>query len=423
MRLQFAAVSDVGRVRKDNQDSGYAGPWMLAVCDGVGGAARGDIASSTAVHQLRRLDVAPPDEHSDDDLTGEVAGALLRAHDRIAELVDHDPSLTSTSTTATVGRFDGQHLAIGHVGDSRAYLFRGGELQQLTHDHTFVQTLIDEGRITEEEARFHPHRNLILKALDGQRDAEPDLFTVPLEPGDRLMFCSDGVCGVLDAARIADVLGGGSPDFAATELVRTALEAGSSDNVTCVVADVVEGEGVSAEPQIVGAAGEAKRWKNPFRGHRTGDTGELEAIREEIRDDSDVPAGAIATDPLDPVAAEAMRYALRAPRRFTWIRRLLSLAIVLGVVWIVGAIGWSWSQKQYYVGEDHGVVTVFRGVKAELVWIDLSTPYERTSLQVTQLAAYDADQVKHGVTQTSLEAAHRYVAALATRTSAPGAPQ
>ncbi len=168
LRLAFSAVSDVGRVRKDNQDSGYAGAWLLAVCDGVGGGARGDIASSTAVAQLRRLDEQPGP-----DLLGLVAGGLHRSHDRIAELVDDDPALNGTSTTATVALFDGSRVGIAHVGDSRAYLMRSGTLTQLTRDHTFVQSLIDEGRITEAEARTHPHRNLILKALDGQRDPSP----------------------------------------------------------------------------------------------------------------------------------------------------------------------------------------------------------------------------------------------------------
>ena len=160
-RLQYAAISDVGRVRKDNQDSGYAGPWLLTVCDGVGGAARGDLASSTAIGQLRRLDEPPPDDENDArhrlDL---VAGALHRASDKIGDLVDDEPSLSGTSTTATVALFDGARLAMGHIGDSRAYLYRSNELSQLTTDHTFVQSLIDEGRISEADARTHHHRNL-----------------------------------------------------------------------------------------------------------------------------------------------------------------------------------------------------------------------------------------------------------------------
>src|SRR3954447_10185369 len=280
LHLRFAAVSDVGRVRKDNQDSGYAGPWLLAVCDGVGGAARGDVASSTAIQQLRRLDAAPTAD-PDHDLLARVAGALHRAHDRIGELVDEDPALDGTSTTATVALFDGARIGIGHVGDSRAYLFRGGELTQLTADHTFVQSLIDEGRITEEEARVHPHRNLILKALDGVHEAEPDLFVIELAAGDRILLCSDGASGVLDDRRLADILSTGSPDYAAVEMVRASLEAGSSDNVTCIVADVLPAtDGTEpASPMVVGFAAELRRRPRGgtsfFRGHRSGDTGEM----------------------------------------------------------------------------------------------------------------------------------------------------
>src|SRR3954468_21605549 len=221
MRLDFAAISDVGRVRKDNQDSGYVSPHVIAVCDGVGGAARGDIASSTAIAQLRKLEDNPPGlDTSESDLLGLVGNALHRAHDRIAELVDENPSLNGTSTTATVALFDGRRVGMGHVGDSRAYLFRDGEISQLTNDHTFVQTLIDEGRITEAESRVHPHRNLILRAVDGTHDLEPDLFVLELKPHDRLLLCSDGASGVLDAGRLADILSTRSPAYAALELGR-----------------------------------------------------------------------------------------------------------------------------------------------------------------------------------------------------------
>ena len=206
-KLDFSAISDVGRVRKDNQDSGYVGPHLIAVCDGVGGAARGDIASSTAIAQLRKLEEHPPGpDATDTDLLGLVSNALHRAHDRIAELVDDNPALDGTSTTATIALFEGHRIAMGHVGDSRAYLFRDGEIRQITTDHTFVQTLIDEGRITEEEARVHPHRNLILRAIDGNHDLDPDLFVLPVQLGDRLLLCSDGASGVLDAGRLADIL-------------------------------------------------------------------------------------------------------------------------------------------------------------------------------------------------------------------------
>jgi PPM family protein phosphatase len=414
LRLQFAAISDVGRVRKDNQDSGYAGPWLLTVCDGVGGAARGDIASSTAVQQLRRLD-APPS----DDLLGQVAGALHRAHDRIGELVDEDPALNGTSTTATVALFDGSRLGIGHVGDSRAYLYRDGELSQLTHDHTFVQSLIDEGRITTDDARVHPHRNLILKALDGIHEAEPDLFEIEMVAGDRLLLCSDGVSGVLDDRRLADILSTGSPDYAAVELVRASLEAGSSDNVTCVVADVLDASTPVAdddpEPMLVGAAAELRR-RAPrnrqgslFRGHRSGDTGELDPVPAEIPDD--VPF-AIPSDPIDP---EQARYAPRPPRRFVWVRRLLVAAIVVGVVWVAAAFAWSWSQEQYYVGQQDGQVVIFRGINADLPGVSLSSPYETTNVELDRLSDFDAGKVREGIDAGDLEDARNTVENLAGR--------
>ena len=425
MRLDFSAISDVGRVRKDNQDSGYVGPHVVAVCDGVGGAARGDIASSTAIAQLRKLEEAPPGpDTSDSDLLGLVSNALHRAHRRIAELVDENPSLNGTSTTATVALFDGKRVGMGHVGDSRAYLYRNGEISQLTNDHTFVQTLIDEGRITEAEARVHPHRNLILKAIDGTHDLEPDLFVLELTMGDRLLLCSDGTSGVLDAGRLADILSSGTPDYAAVELVRASLEAGSSDNVTCLVADLVEGSpddpATQDTPLLVGAAADmrARRSRGAkagslFRGHRAGDTGELEPIRAEIPDEVGF---AISSDPIaDP---EAVRYAPIAPSRYTWLSRLLALAVVVGGLWLIGAGAWSWSQDQFYVGEDNGTVVIFRGLDTSLPGIDLSHPYQTSNVTLDRLCDFDADKVREGIDVDSLDDAHDTVSNLALQMTA-----
>ena len=190
LTLRFAALSDVGRVRRDNQDSGYAGPNLLVIADGVGGAARGDIASSATVDALRKLDVP-----AGNDALSELSATIHLAHDRLAEIVEAHPDLDGTSTTATAAIFDGTHLRVGHVGDSRGYLLRDGRLEGLTTDHTLVQSLVDEGRITEQEARVHPHRNLILKAVDGVHEPDPDLFSVPVQAGDRVLLCSDGLLG------------------------------------------------------------------------------------------------------------------------------------------------------------------------------------------------------------------------------------
>jgi protein phosphatase len=423
-RLQYAAISDVGRVRKDNQDSGYAGPWLLTVCDGVGGAARGDLASSTAIGQLRRLDEPPGDDHDAEHRLELVAGALHRASDKIGDLVDEEPALSGTSTTATVALFDGTSLAMGHVGDSRAYLYRDSTISQLTSDHTFVQSLIDEGRISEDDARTHPHRNLILKALDGVHDVDPDLFTVGLAESDRILLCSDGASGSLDNRRLADILSTGTPDFAAVELVRAALEAGSTDNVTCIVADVVpttdDGDGwESPPPMVVGSAAELRRRpRTPtsfFRGHRAGDTGELEPVAAEIPDD--LPPGIdFAIDP-DP---ETARYAPREPHRHVWMRRAFVLLGLLGLLWMAGAVAWSWSQHQYYVGDQDGVVTIFRGVQADVPGFKLSHPYESTDVKVADLDSYTARSVEGGIGAGSLDDAERTVRRLAANRAPTG---
>ena len=410
LRLRYAATSDVGRVRKDNQDSGYAGPWLLAVCDGVGGAARGDIASATAITQLRRLD-EPPGSDSPDELLARVAGAIHRAHDRLVELVDEDPALSGTSTTATVLAFDGTRIGVGHVGDSRAYLYRDGAIRQLTIDHTFVQTLIDEGRITEAEARVHPHRNLIMRAIDAVSDSDPDLFVLDIVPGDRILVCSDGACGVLDDARMADILSTGSPEYAAVELVRSSLEAGSSDNVTCVVADVHEADETGAEPEalVVGAAAEKRlqrgRTGGLFRGHRSGDTGELDPVPGELPEDA--PYDAIDSDP------EAVRYAPRPPRRSVWAKRLFAAAVVVGVGWVAVAGLWSWSQHQYYVGEQDGSVVIFRGLNASIGGFDLSEPYQTTDVELDRLSDFDAGKVEAGIDAKDLADAQKTVQNLA----------
>ncbi|WP_372734419.1 PP2C family serine/threonine-protein phosphatase [Nocardioides sp.] len=421
MRLDYSAISDVGRVRKDNQDSGYAGPHLLAVCDGVGGAARGDIASATTIHQLRSLDEEPPSPDLDRQaMLDRISGSLEEAHNKIAELVDEDPGLEGTSTTATVAMFDGTRVAIGHIGDSRAYLFRDGELSQLTSDHTFVQGLVDEGRITEAEARVHPHRNLILRAVDGRHEIEPDLFVLDLNPGDRLLLCSDGACGVLEDGRLADILSSGSPDYAAVEMVRASLEAGSSDNVTCLVAEVKpdDAQVEHDSPLLVGAAAELRRKgrgvkgasvrtsTSLFRGHRAGDTGELEPISAEILDE--VPF-AIQADP------EVVRYAPLPPARHQWVTRVLALMIVGGLAWAMGAAAWSWVNDQYYVGEDDGVVVIYRGLNASLPGIDLSQPYESTNVDLSRLSDFDARQVSDGIDAGSLDDARETVDTLAAK--------
>ena len=404
LSLRYAALSDVGRVRKDNQDSGFASEHLLVVADGVGGAARGDIASSTAVQSLRRLDTPAPG-----DLLEALAGAIHRAHDRIAELVDEDPELEGTSTTVTAALFDGTRLAVGHIGDSRGYLLRDGTLRQLTKDHTFVQSLIDEGRITDDEARTHPHRNLILRAVDGVHETDPDLFLLDVQPGDRILLCSDGCSGVLDDRRLADILGTGTVDFAVVELVRASLDAGSSDNITCIVADVVDADGAAdpdtsaaatTGPMLVGAAADQPRRaatgaKSFFRGHRGGDTGELEPVPGE---------GSLAG--VDP---EELRYAPRPPRRLGWLRRLVVLLLVAVVLFLGARAAYAWTQDQYYVAAAGDRVAIYQGVQAEIPGLTLTSVEEQTDVTLASLPTYHADNVREGISADDLADAREIV--------------
>lgn len=406
LQFRFAALSETGPVREHNEDAGFAGPYLLCVADGVGGAAAGEVAAATTAYVVSARALAHPGFAPDRLLHAAVA----EAHGQLVAGVASEPARSGMATTLTAVLTDGVHTALAQVGDSRAYLLRDGELSQLTSDHTFVQSLIDEGRITEEEARVHPHRNLILKALDGHQDVDPDLFTLELVAGDRLFLCSDGACGVLDNARITTILEGGTPEFSSIEMVRASLEAGSSDNVTCVVADVGEAgpDDVPTEPMVVGAAADLRqrRPRALFRGHRSGDTGELEPVAAEI------PPGidhAIQADP--PYDPEAIRYAPQPPPRFIWPRRLLALAVLVGLVWVVLGTAYWWSQRQYYVGEDDGLVVIYRGVEVP----GLSSVFEVSDVATADLPDAQRSSVEDGIAADDYDAAREKVEQLATQ--------
>ncbi len=408
MKLSYAALSDVGRVRRDNQDSGYAGPHLLVIADGVGGSARGDVASAATVEVLRKLD-EPPGPDIQADLLGGLAGAIHRSHDRIAGLVAETPEIEGTSTTVTAVIFDGTHIGVGHVGDSRGYLLRDGTLSQLTTDHTFVQSLIDEGRITEDEARVHPHRNLILRAVDGVHEPEPDVFTLEVVAGDRILLCSDGCSGALSDEDLARILAEGTPDHAAVSLITASLDAGSTDNVTVVVADLVDDDAVDdpetsaaavTGPLLVGAAAEAPRRRGlGGRAQRTVDTGELEPIEDVAGHD----------DAVDP---EEMRYAPRPPRRFTWARRIAVVAVIALLAAVIGFAGWKWSQTQYYVANDGDHVVIYQGVEADVPGINTHHVEQTSDLKLADLPDYNARQVRDGIGASSLEDARGIVSRL-----------
>jgi protein phosphatase len=236
LAVRYAVRSDTGLHREDNEDSAYAGARLLAVADGMGGHAGGEVASAAVIDALRPLDTEVPAG----ELLNALDHAVRRANSALRDITTADPSLRGMGTTLTALLWSGSQLGLVHIGDSRAYLVRGGDLFQITHDHTMVQSLLDEGKITPGEVESHPQRALLLRALTGDQATEPDLQLRQAEPGDRYLLCSDGLHDVVLPEAITRVLVDvADPDQAARDLITLALDGGAPDNVTCIVADVV----------------------------------------------------------------------------------------------------------------------------------------------------------------------------------------
>ena len=244
LALRYAIRSDVGLLREGNEDSAYAGPHLLAVADGMGGHAAGEVASAATITTIAPLDA----RHLGPDLVGALADAVATANLRLQELIISDPAIEGMGTTLTALLWSDGYAALCHIGDSRAYRLRNGQFLQITHDHTLVQSLVDEGKITEDDVATHPHRSLLLRALDGRTVAEPDLIPLDTLPGDRYLLCSDGLSGVVTEQTLYQTLSSvRDPDKAALQLVELAIRGGGPDNITCIVADVLDTQ-VSAVP-------------------------------------------------------------------------------------------------------------------------------------------------------------------------------
>ena len=411
LALRYAARSDVGQVRQGNEDSGYAAPRLLIVADGMGGHAGGELASATAVATLAQI--ADADLGQGEALT-RLAEAVESAGSTIGLVVTDSPELAGMGTTVTglywLADGDGARIAIVHVGDSRAYLLRDGDLSQITHDHTYVQTLVDAGRITEEEASTHPRRNLLMRALDGVQVAEPDLSVREARLGDRYLLASDGLHGVVSGDEIARILGSREPTVSVTELVDLALSRGAPDNVTVVVAHVIEGQDAAALPVVVGAAGEPRvRARLP---------------RVHFPDDAQVDPNAPDLPPVidgGPPTSELPTVDAAAPRSVSqpWSRRRrliawglgIGAAILIGVL-AVALIGSAWVRSQWYVGTSNGSVAVYQGVST---FPSLSTLVTVTDIPVVDLPPLESGLVTNGISAQGREGADAHVAGLRDR--------
>jgi len=392
LELRYAVRSDVGLLREGNEDSAYAGPRLLAVADGMGGHAAGEVASAVAIAALADLD----DDMPQSELKIALSTAVAHANQILHDMVSADPSIGGMGTTLTAMLWSGNKVALCHIGDSRAYVLSGGEFQQITHDHTLVQSLVDDGRISPDEAATHPQRSLLLRALDGTSEAEPDLSILDARAGDRYLLCSDGLSGVVSEETLHRTLATvRDPEEAVLQLVELAIRGGGPDNITCIVADVVEGAAAPRPPGegsvLAGAASNGGRplvrADNPAtRAHRLAQTAPQAAIVV----DHDDPAPRIVPEEEDTEPAR---------RRWPIVTSLfvLLLALVIGG----GYLGWRYTQDQYYVGADGADVAIFQGVNQTVVGIHLSHVYQRTTIPIAGVPSPDQGQIRATVSATN----------------------
>ncbi|MWJ19726.1 serine/threonine-protein phosphatase [Clavibacter michiganensis subsp. michiganensis] len=406
---QAAAVSHVGKVRSNNQDSGYAGRDLFVVADGMGGHAGGDVASAVALTRIIEADKPYASAH---DAEFALQAGLVAANQLLAETVFEHSELTGMGTTVSALARVGRHVAIAHIGDSRIYLFRRGELSQISADHTFVQRLVDSGRITPEEALVHPRRSVLMRVL-GDVDAAPEVDTQVLDThtGDRWLLCSDGLSSYVSEERITEILAtAGTPDTVADALVKESLDHGAPDNVTVVVVDVLDEDDETAtsrpapEPVVVGSASQplafgdepAKRavripslLLHPLRATTAARDAQFEPESDQY---------------LEALIAEDKRRALR--RRVTW---LVGVTLIVAGLVLACVLGYRWTQSRYYVGESDGVVAVYNGVQQTIGPIELSHVYARTEVQVDDLQPFYRQQVEQTINADSLAGAEEIV--------------
>ncbi|MBM7832423.1 protein phosphatase [Agromyces cerinus] len=395
-----AAVSHVGRIRSNNQDSGYAGRRLFVVADGMGGHAGGDVASAIATRRIAEADV---DYDNTTEASASLEGALIAANRQLAATVADHSELTGMGTTVSAVLLVGDRVVISHIGDSRIYLLRSGELSQISTDHTFVQRLVDAGRITAEEAMVHPRRSVLMRVL-GDVEASPEIDALVLDTrdGDRWMLCSDGLSGVASFDDIHDIM---SADAGAKQvadrLVKASLDGGAPDNVTVVILDIGEPPAPATPPLIVGSAAAPPAFGQaaepvrprgirltPFRPHPVQET--------HFEPDSE--------DFFDEIIEEDARR--RRRRRWVWG---FWIVLLIGAIVATFALGYQWTQTRFYVGESNGRVAIYQGIQQNLGPISLHELFTETDLDVAELRTYDQQRVQQTISAGSYAEAYRIV--------------
>ena len=470
--LYSTTVSDVGTVRANNQDSSFAGEHLIAICDGMGGHAGGDTASSIAIRSLAHIE--------QDDTGGDVEvisrmmeTSVMAAHDAIVGKAKRERKLAGMGTTVTAVALVAGYWVVAHIGDSRAYLLRDGHLSRITCDHSYVQHLIDTGRITPAEAKNHPQRNVVMRVLgDFDIDPHPDISIRKAHPADRWLLCSDGLCGVLEDSTIKETMTAlADQGECAQRLVQMALRAGSTDNVTAVIADAtlaldadafdlphqtplvggaasrnlepiadIVNEPVATAPALRDDHSPAKRaaalMQPADTQHNDAAPTSAEpsttrvvqpsAVREETgeRDNPDTgeipvvqkPDGRLSADPNDPEVAKAIRdehveqkKATRAKHQRNRLAIVITILLAVAVLFGAGTGTYMWSQTRYYVGNSNGKVAIYQGVPTNLFGLALSHEVSSTSITVSNLPQTWRDQLNRGISVGSLDEAQSRV--------------
>lgn len=437
LSLRFAAGSHKGMIREGNEDSGYAGPRLLAIADGMGGQAAGEVASSEVISTLVQLD----DDVPGSDILTSLGTAVQRANDQLRVMVEEDPQLEGMGTTLTALLWTGQRLGLVHVGDSRAYLLRDGVLTQITQDHTWVQRLVDEGRITEEEATTHPQRSLLMRALGSGDHVEPDLSIREVRAGDRYLICSDGLSGVVSHQTMEETLASyQGPQETIQDLIQLALRGGGPDNITCIVADVLDVESndtlagqLNDTPVVVGAVAENQQL-HAAESDPSMQTpaGRAAGLGRPVPQQHQPPPGGFGP----PGSGDGAGYAGMPPDTGfgaysdddfvkprsagrKWFKR--SVYIVLALAVVGGGLygGYRWTQTQYYVGANDEHVALYRGISQDLAWVSLSKVEEDfTKIELKYLPPYQRKQVEDTIAEGSRASAHTKIDDLSKQAAA-----